>query len=183
MRLRQFLFGGFTRPVGRAAPALGVLATAFISTLSASPALALSCLPSGPADAYLQAAESDSVYNVIAGSLRFDESLLPQSHSEDPADMPELSRIPAQLSGKMLEGRYFAVRVNVPVTLEVECAGPWCAGVKAGADYVVFAEQRGAELVVRFPACGGFVFDDSAQVRRQVLDCHRGKGCEPSMPR
>lgn len=151
--------------------------------LSAGPAAALSCMPWGPADAYLEAAGSDSVYNVIAGRLRFDETLLPRSHSENPNDTPPLTRIPAQLSGKMLAGKHFSQRVNVPVVLEVECLGPWCAGLASGQDYVVFAQQRGAELVVAVGACGGFAFDDSAQVRRQVLDCHRGKACNASAPR
>ncbi|WP_241477428.1 hypothetical protein [Leisingera sp. ANG-S5] len=147
------------------------------------PAFALSCLPWGPADAYLQAANSDSVYNVIAGELKFDESLLPQSHSDNPNNSPPLTRIPAQLSGKLLEGKYFSSRVTVPAMIEVECLGPWCGGLKSGADYVVFAEQRGQELVVRASACGGFAFDDTSKVRRQVLDCHRGKACEPAAPR
>lgn len=173
-------FGCATQPT---AAVLGVLAAAFLSAVTMSPAMALSCLPWGASDAYLHAAQSDSTYNIIAGELRFDESLLPQSHSEDPAEMPPLSRIPAQLSGKLLEGRYFAGRVDVPVVLEVECAGPWCAGVTAGAGYVVLAEQRGSELVVQVGACGGFLFDDTSQIRREVLDCHRGKGCAPSAPR
>lgn len=180
MKVLRSKFGSVTQSAA-AVPA--ILATAFLSAVAASPAMALSCLPWGAADAYLHAAQSDSAYNIIAGELRFDESLLPQSHAEDPADMPPLSRIPAQLSGKLLEGKYFAGRVSVPVVLEVECAGPWCAGVKAGAGYVVLAEQRGAELVVQVGACGGFLFDDTSQIRREVLDCHRGKGCAPSAPR
>ncbi|AHD01818.1 hypothetical protein METH_15005 [Leisingera methylohalidivorans DSM 14336] len=153
------------------------------AVLSASPAAALSCLPWGPADAYLQAAKSESVYNIIAGELRFDESLLPRSHADNPNDMPPLTRIPAQLSGKMLDGRYFSSRVNVQAVLEVECLGPWCGGMAPGADQVFFAEQRGQELVIRAGACGGFVFADTSEVRRQVLDCHRGAACEPAMPR
>ncbi|MBY6056054.1 hypothetical protein [Leisingera daeponensis] len=149
----------------------------------AGAAAALSCLPWGPADAYLHAAGSERVYNVIAGELSFDESLLPQSHSESPGDTPPLTRIQAQLSGKMLEDRYFSGRVAVPAVLEVECLGPWCGGMKSGADYVFFAEQRGQELVVRANACGGFAFDDTSEVRRQVLECHRGKACVPAVPR
>ncbi|WP_264211313.1 hypothetical protein [Leisingera thetidis] len=131
----------------------------------------------------MQAAASDSVYNIIAGELRFDETLLPQSHSESPGDTPPLTRIPAQLSGKLLEGKYFSGRVNMPAVLEVECLGPWCGGVESGAGHVFFAEQRGRELVIRANACGGFAFDDTSEVRRQVLECHRGGACEPAMPR
>ncbi|WP_259994978.1 hypothetical protein [Leisingera sp. M523] len=154
-----------------------------VVTIFANSAAALSCLPWGPADAYLQAAKSDSVYNIIAGELRFDESLLPQSHADNPNDTPPLTRIPAQLSGKMLDGKYFSGRVKVPAVLEVECLGPWCGGMASGTDQVFFAEQRGQDLVIRAGACGGFVFADTSEVRRQVLDCHRGKACEPAMPR
>lgn len=164
-------------------PGTGAALTACFLAGAAGPAAALSCLPWGPADAYLHAADSESVYNVIAGELRFDENLLPKSHSDNPNDTPPLTRIPAQLSGKMLEGKYFSSRVSTPAVLEVECLGPWCGGLKSGAGYVVFAEQREQELVVRANACGGFAFDDTSEVRRQVLDCHRGKACKPAMPR
>lgn len=153
------------------------------AVLLSSPAAALSCLPWGPADAYLQAAKSESVYNIIAGELRFDESLLPKSHADDPNGTPPLTRIPAQLSGKMLEGKYFSRRVKVTAVLEVECLGPWCGGMASGEDLLFFAEQRGTELVIRAGACGGFAFADTSKVRRQVIDCHRGKACEPAMPR
>ena len=159
------------------------LCAVFLAAASASPVVALSCMPWGPADAYMQAANSESVFNIIAGELRFDEGLLPKSHAEDPNDTPPLTRIPAQLWGKMLEGKYFSKRVNVPVVLEVECLGPWCGGIPRGADHLFFAEQRGNELVIRANACGGFAFEDSSQARRQVLDCHRGKACEPALPR
>lgn len=151
--------------------------------VAAGPAAALSCLPWGAADAYLQAAKSESVYNVIAGELRFDETLLPQSHSDNPNETPPLTRIPAQLSGKMLEGNYFSRRINVPVVLEVECLGTWCGDVFRGEDYLLFAEQRGNELVVRANACSWMMFADTPEERREVLDCHRGKACEPAMPR
>lgn len=178
MRMFRQVIGIFARP---AVP--GALAAACGAVLAATPAAALSCLPWGAADAYLAAAGSSSVYNVIAGELRFDETLLPRSHSENPEDMPELSRIPAQLSGKLLEGKHFSRRVSVPAVLEVECLGPWCAGLQSGADYLLFAEQRGGELVVSIGACGGYAFGDSPEVRRTVLECHRGGSCEPLAPR
>ena len=142
MTLPWFSYARFARTT--VAVLRGVAATLVVA-VSASPAAALSCLPWGPTDAYLEAAGSSHVYNVIAGELRFDETLLPRSHSENPNDMPPLSRIPAQLTGKLLEGKHFARRVSVPAVLEVECLGPWCAGVHSGADYVMFAEQRGEE--------------------------------------
>ena len=170
----RFLCGLLTAPVR--------LAIAW-AALSASPAAALSCLPWGPADAYLQAAQSESVFNIVAGRLRFDKSLLPKSHAEDPNDTPPLTRIPAQLSGKMLEGKYFSKRINAPAVLEVECLGPWCGSMAPGEALLFFAEQRGSDLVIRAAACGGFAFADTSGVRRQVIDCHRGKACEPALPR
>ena len=161
----------------------GPALVACLFSISANPAAALSCLPWGPGDAYLQAANSESVFNIIAGKLQFDESLLPQSHSDNPNDTPPLTRIPARLSGKMLEGKYFSKRVSVPALLEVECLGPWCGGMASGADLLFFAEQRGNELIVRASACGGFTFADTSEVRRQILDCHLGRACEPALPR
>ncbi|OED46449.1 hypothetical protein AB838_20845 [Rhodobacteraceae bacterium (ex Bugula neritina AB1)] len=165
------------RVAAAGAAAAGVLA------VSAAPALALSCRPLEATDAYLAAAKSESVYNIIAGEVQFDKARLPVSHAEDPNDTPPLTRIPARLTGKMLDGRYFSQRVNVPVVLEVECLGPWCAGIEPGSDYMFFAQQQGGALVIRVNACPGFVFPDTPQVRKQVIDCHRGKACVPALSR
>ncbi|MFW8633618.1 hypothetical protein [Cribrihabitans pelagius] len=176
-------FGKFLLSESSARPAGRALLAAAVLTLSASPALALSCVPWGVQDAYLEAAESEHVYNVIAGALAFDEEQLPRSHSDNPGSTPELTRVPAQLSGKMLAGGAFSEPVDVPVTLEVECLGPWCGGIVAGEDHIFFAEQRGDELVVRANACGGWSFADTPKARRQVLSCHGGGECVPKMPR
>ncbi|MFW8594176.1 hypothetical protein [Cribrihabitans neustonicus] len=151
--------------------------------LQAGPAFALSCMPWGVQDAYLEAAESERVYNVIAGALAFDEDALPRSHSDNPNDMPGLTRVPAQLSGKMLSGEDFSEAVDIPVTLEVECLGPWCGGIVPGEEHIFFAEQRGDELVVRANACGGLAFADTPKARRALLSCHSGGPCERKMPR
>ena len=154
--------------------ALAVLA------LAAPPASALTCLPWAPANAYQEAAGAQDVFNVLAGTLQFDGSLLPQSHAEDPNDTPPLTKIPAQLTGHMLMQDGFTKPVEVAVELEVECLGPWCTSPPPGQNYLVFARQQGPRLIVRAGVCGGFLFDDIPEVRQEVLDCLQGKACVPA---
>ncbi|MGR3761658.1 hypothetical protein ACUXV3_16240 [Roseobacteraceae bacterium NS-SX3] len=148
--------------------------------LGSTPAEALSCLPWGPADAYLQAAQSESVYYVLAGELRFDPDLLPKPAGDNPNEMPELTRVPAQLTGKMLGTQSFSQPVSVDVTLEIPCIGPWCGRAEPGADYILFAEQRGESLVVTADPCAPLLFPDIRRVRESVIECHRGGNCAAS---
>lgn len=146
--------------------------------LSAAPAAALSCRPWGVTDGYLTAAKSDRVYNVISGRLRFDQAALPRAVDDDPNSTPELTAIPARLTGKMLAGQAFVQDVDLSITLEIRCLGPWCASAVDGLPYVAFVEQRAQGLVLEMSPCGGDGFpDENGEAARQLLDCHTGKAC------
>jgi hypothetical protein len=61
--------------------------------------------------------------------------------------------------------------------------GPWCGEAKSGVKYLIFAEQRGRDLIVRFDPCAQFAFAGTIHaLRKQVLDCHRGMACVPLAP-
>ncbi|AUQ48742.1 hypothetical protein PhaeoP83_00427 [Phaeobacter inhibens] len=146
----------------------------------AGPASALSCLPWGPSDAYLEAAKSDKTYVVVEGVLSFDEGALPKAPQDNPNDAPPRSLIPAQLNGKLMTGQGFAKPVDLPITLEILCFGPWCAGAADGVDYLAFLEQRADDYVLRMDPCGGFGFGGTdGAAREEVLACHAGTSCTP----
>ena len=71
--------------------------------LAAGPALALSCLPWGPQDAYLEADAAVASYVVVQGRLSFDESLLPKTDWEHQETTPRETRIPARVRGQALQ--------------------------------------------------------------------------------
>ena len=160
-----------------------VLAVA-MACVAAGPALALSCLPWGPQDAYLEADAATASYVVVEGRLSFDESLLPKTDWEHQEATPRETRIPARVQGRALQRGGFLTPYEGDVTLEVLCYGPWCSSAVDGADYVMFLEQRDGERVLQVNPCGGYAFDaQSGDAARAVLACHQGRKCKPSKQR
>ncbi|WP_336096277.1 hypothetical protein [Roseovarius sp. CH_XMU1461] len=156
-----------------------VLATLVASCLT-GPALALSCLPHGVTDSYTQAAEAEASYVVVHGRLVFDESRLPKVDMTNQAATPASTRIPALISGKSLSKQGFERRFEAPISLDIECAGPWCAGAKSGIDYLAFlrVEPDGSYALALNP-CGGQGFGEPSQEQLdQILACHSGGPCQ-----
>ncbi|MFV1496994.1 hypothetical protein VWZ88_09485 [Phaeobacter sp. JH20_36] len=155
------------------------LPVALLSAL-AGPASALSCLPWGPSDAYLEAVKSDKNYVVVEGKLSFDETALPKPPQDNPNDAPPRSLIPARINGKVMTPDGFSKDVDLDITLELLCFGPWCAGAADGVDYLAFLEQRAGDYVLRMDPCGGFGFGGTdGAAREEVLACHAGTSCTP----
>ncbi|UWQ90709.1 hypothetical protein K3727_18380 [Rhodobacteraceae bacterium M382] len=156
------------------------LSSALIGVVLAGPAVALSCLPWGATDAYLEAAASKSNFVVVDGQLTFDDSLLPTTDWENQQQTPEQSRIPARIQGQSLSRAGYLTPFASDITLEVLCYGPWCAGATDGARYVMFLEQRPDGYVLQVNPCGGFAFDaGKGEAAKQVLQCHQGGRCAP----
>ncbi|MEL0439134.1 hypothetical protein [Phycobacter sp. K97] len=148
-----------------------------------SSASALSCGPWGVPDAYLAASNSSRVYAILQGRLTFDERRLPRAPASNPNAAPPVTQFRASFNGELLGARDFDQAVKADVVVEVQCMGPWCGKAKSGVEYLIFAEQRGRDLIVRFDPCGQFAFAGNGHsLRKQVLDCHRGKACTPLSP-
>ncbi|ATF17233.1 hypothetical protein [Phaeobacter gallaeciensis] len=170
-------------PPLRSLIAPAAISVALIATLT-GPVSALSCLPWGPSDAYLEAAKSDKSYVVVAGVLSFDEGALPKAPQDNPNDAPPRSLIPARIEGKLMTPNGFSKDVDLDITLEILCFGPWCAGAADGVDYLAFLEQRDGAYVLRMDPCGGFGFGGTdGAARDEVLACHAGKSCTPRSER
>lgn len=152
-------------------------AAAALISISSVPAAALSCAEWDGAQAYSVAANSDRTYSIVVGRLQFDEALLPLTETGGYEAAPKLVEIAARLNGKILETHHFSRRISVDVTLLVECVASWCGEVQPGTRYLFFVEQGSSGPVVRATPCSGYIFPDGPVVRRQILDCHRGKSC------
>ncbi|MDE4060848.1 MULTISPECIES: hypothetical protein [Phaeobacter] len=164
----------------RRAASLFVSCVAFGTATSAS---ALSCVPWGVPEAYLAAANSNRSYAILQGRLSFDERRLPRPPAGNPNAAPPVTQFRGSFNGDLLGARDFDQAVRADVVIEVQCMGPWCGKAKSGVEYLIFAEQRGRDLIVRFDPCGSFAFGgDVHSFRKQVLDCHRGKACVPLAP-
>ena len=146
-------------------------------------AQALSCAPWGVTDAYLKAASSNRSYAILQGRLSFDERRLPRAPASNPNAAPPVTQFRGSFNGALLGAQDFDRAVRADVVIEVQCMGPWCGRAKSGVEYLIFAEQRGRDLIVRFDPCGQFAFAGNIHaLRKQVLDCHRGTACVPLAP-
>lgn len=158
------------------------LLTAILSTLPL-PALALSCIPYGVSDAYLEAATAKEAYVPVLGLLSFDVTLNPQVDWENQQDTPATTLIPATFTGDALTVRGVDTPFATDVVLEVRCLGPWCASPQPG-PVLGFLRKTSHSYVLSTHACGGYMFGrpDAGQIK-QVRDCLAGKSCQATAPR
>ncbi len=141
-------------------------------------ALALSCLPWQMEDAYADADASSKPFVIVSGTLFFSPDDLPQVDWDRQQDVPPETRIDARMVGTALFPGENAEPFNRPVTLVVECAGPWCPQLSADAEYLAFLEQSEAGYVLTVGACGGMAFGTpDADLLDRLRSCLAGGEC------
>ena len=155
---------------------LSATLAAVLALTAAGQAAALSCLRPDPETTFDQIAALPEPWFVLRGVLTFDPALLPEndlSNSEQ-----SYAPVPAQFRGKGLTRQGFTADYISPVTLQVECAGPWCGSAESGLDalYFVRADPEGATVVAS--PCGEFVFPDpSEEVLARMVECLNAGTC------
>ena len=146
--------------------------------LSATPALALSCLPYFPEQAFLDAEASPDRYVVVHGHLDF-----------NPDDMPRVdygghpwpdNLLGATLSGFSLTGSGFDARFVRKVQVNLRCAGVWCGQLQPGQMVLAFLKkENGGYLLEQLP-CGGMAFPEPTEaVLERMHQCLLGEECTP----
>lgn len=152
--------------------------------LCAGPVLALSCMPHGVTDAYHEAAAAKERYVIVTGTLQFDPRKLPKVDFERQDETPPSTLIPGQIRGQILDRRGFLQPFSQPVTIDVQCFGPWCAILKNGAPYLAFLQKSEDGYSLATNPCGGFAFTNpTGEMLRQVKICFNGGLCLKSRPR
>lgn len=155
-----------------------------VLALAASPALALSCLPYGVTDAYHAAADAAERYVIVTGTLQFDPGLLPKVDMARQDETPPSTLIPGRITGHSLDRRGFLQPFSQPITLDVQCYGPWCAGLKPNTRYLTFLQKQEDGYLLASNPCGGFAFGTpSSEMLRQVQSCFNKGPCLKSRPR
>lgn len=156
------------------------LAPAALALLLAGPALALSCMRPDAARTYQQLDAAEERYIAVHGELTFDETKLPETDLQDQGSTPESTPLPARLRGMSLSPEGFTTPFDRPVTLDVRCYGPWCAGVASGTDVLGFVELREGGPVLTLDPCYSVTIPEPDQkMLDQVISCMKGEGCEP----
>lgn len=154
-------------------------AATLAATLIAGQAQALSCIRPDVARSYTEAADTTVPYIVILGTLTHSSGPLPERDLTDPD--PEEQSFPARFSGKALDSSGFGTDFSTRLTLELGCAGPWCAGLPdRSGEILAFVERRDSGYVLRMGPCGGNFFPVPTGVMiNKVEACHTGGDCTP----
>ena len=153
---------------------------ALLMTMLPVQALALSCMPYGVTDAYLDAAESTETYLVVLGQLTFDEARLPTVDFNNQDATPPLTRIKGSISGVQLGRKGQRAAFTQDIDLHVQCFGPWCSQPSRG-QALAFLEKTPEGYVLATDPCGGFLFNKPTREQIQaVQQCLDGGTCEES---
>lgn len=160
------------------------LALAAAIAAAAGPASALSCMRPDPVRAFTAASGSDARFVVVIGTFTFDEDKLPGGMIMDGSGAePRPDPIPARFKGFGLTLDGFTTPMDMSMTVQPVCFGPWCGGMASGLETLAFLRREGTGYVVEADPCGGWVFPEpSRAVRQQMVDCLRGESCEPAEP-
>ncbi|QFS81319.1 hypothetical protein FIU97_00545 [Roseivivax sp. THAF40] len=152
--------------------------------LTATPGLALSCMPADLARDYQQAQEDEAAWIVVTGKLTFDTSQLPDTDLSQQQEAPPETDIPAQISGGSLGKDGFTRAFTRDITLRVLCLGPWCGGAESGSDVLAFLKQEGDDYVAMASPCPGMIYyNPTPEMLATVTSCFNGGECTPKMGR
>lgn len=144
------------------------------------PALALSCAPYGPVEAYLDAAASSQPYVVVEGTLSFSPGDLPRGGLSPDGDEPEDTVFQAGVTGFSLTRDGFNARFVRTIRVRALCYGPWCASLQPGGRYLMFLEKHGAGYELEVGPCTGFAqADPTPKDLARVHACFLGQACVP----
>ncbi|WP_375688697.1 hypothetical protein [Pseudooceanicola sp. LIPI14-2-Ac024] len=143
----------------------------------AGPALALSCARPDVTRSFQEAAAAETAYVIVHGTLDFDAAALPEQDLTQPG--PESTPVAARIEGLALTPKGFSIPFDQPVTLDVQCLGPWCAGAEPGSDVLAFVERDDTGFTLRLSPCPGTAFfAPSAADLQRVTACLQGRNCE-----
>ncbi|MCC1494248.1 hypothetical protein [Cognatishimia sp. F0-27] len=162
--------------IGAAARLAGI---ALLLALAARPAAALSCRTPDPVRDFLAAAAAEEIWMVVTGTLRFNTSALPRSHSG--AAAARQTDIPATLRGLGLGPKGFDRPFARAVTLRVLCFGPWCGAPEDGGRYLAFVKREaGADIVFASPCGANLHATPSRATLAAITACFTGDACAPA---
>lgn len=148
-----------------------ILATALVA-VSASQASALSCIKPDVAIAFKKASDSDLSYVVLKGQFRF----------TPPADTaePQAQTVETEFRGRLMTNAGFTQTVGAPITVNMNCAGSWCATIEPNVEYIAFVEQSETTLTFEVGPCYGLAFKEpDVDAVKRLENCAQGGACEP----
>lgn len=142
-------------------------------------ASALSCMPPSITSSFHYYDQAEESYRAVMGRWRAAEPV-PEvgeyNQTGEPRQVIRYRFVGRGIGYNGPTGRYQVVPVNV----QPQCAGPWCAGYPANNDNViVFVEERGdGEYWFTDGPCGGASFAATSENLQSLVNCLNGRRCD-----
>ncbi len=150
---------------------------AVLSTGLAAQAQALSCLRPSVQGSFAQANAAEADYVLAVGRLQLlPGETLPEADADPNARTGYSVR--TRFDGRLAAADGFTEAASFPVTVEVQCDGPWCGGMPLDR-VLVFIERREGENVLVEGLCPMFALAATPEVVEGALSCLRGEDCTP----
>jgi hypothetical protein len=155
-------------------------ALALIAALAAPQAQALSCMRPDPILTLQQVMADPEPWVVLSGSLTYADADVPPPWDPANPEPPAFAPIPATFSGHSLTSGGFDRPFAADITLQIDCAGPWCGGPPGQAEFLLFARLLpDGRLSVPLGPCGMHVFAvPDAAMEQRIAICMGHGACE-----
>ena len=148
---------------------------AMVLAIAAGPASALSCHRTHPVAAFNAVAKAKESFVVLHGEFDFDVSKVPNVNAP-----PVITSLQTRFTGKLLTGAGFTDDVDVAVTMNLNCSGPWCARVSPKTEYLAYVQQTENELIFNVGPCYAFAFSNPKDEQLKAIEqCAAGGECTP----
>ena len=145
-----------------------------IAVLAGTQAQALRCLHPDPVRSFQAAMAAAETYVVLRGTVSEAEILIPPE-----IDKTQSYPVPVWFSGQVLTRDGFTQSLETPMTVQVNCAGPWCGSMLPGSQIIAFAQVTDGAYVIEASPCQTWVFQPTPLVEELLTSCIRNEACVP----
>ena len=155
---------------------------AAVFALVAHPALALSCLPHGITDSWLQASAAPEPYVIVAGRFQPQTGATPFPPADGSAtgpDLPQSRDLVTPFEGQRWTGTGFGPVQQGTARLTLDCLAHWCGTLPEGPWIAFLRQDADGQLWTRLGPCDGLVHADTPGNRAAIARCAAGDRCLP----
>ncbi|MEM8822358.1 MAG: hypothetical protein AAGF30_02005, partial [Pseudomonadota bacterium] len=139
------------------------------------PAMALSCMRPSVAQTFQTLNAAEETYVIVHGTFE----PLPGGPTEPAGDVNDRQSydLQARFRGDLATAMGFDRSIDVIVTVEIGCAGPWCGTVPEG-DVIAFLERREEGFAFSAGPCPFGALPATPEAEALALSCLRAGPCE-----
>ncbi len=146
-----------------------------IAVLAGTQAQALQCLRPDPVRSFQAAMAAAETYVVLRGTVAEAEILIPPAKDET-----QPYPVPVWFIGHILTVDGFTQALETPMTVQINCTGPWCGSMLPEVEVIAFAKVVAGTYVIDAGPCETWVFQPTPLVEDVLTSCIRGAACVPA---